>query len=458
MRVIVLGAGIGGMATSVLLARDGHDVTLVERDEFGTGAALDSPRWERQGVPHFLLPHAFIPRGRYELRAGLPDVYDALVANGARDADLRPKMPPGEPVPGDEHFQYLAVRRPLVEWALRRAVLAEPRVTVRAGVRVDGLVRDGDRVAGVTAGGGDIDGDLVVDALGRRTPTPGWLGEPEGESSDCGVVYYSRYFKVRDGFTLPDGPFLLSPRADLGYLGYATFPGDNGTFSALLAVPPGVPEWRAFREPAVWHAAVARIPGLRAWVDPEGTDPITGVMTMAGLRNALRRWDSAAAPGLVPVGDALVHTDPVLAHGLALSLAHARALAAALRDHAGHTGDAAAAYAAAVAPTARERYDLLTALDEQRLRLWLGEPVRLAPDGDRELFTVAAGGAVAMVDRDVFRAFVRRFGMIHPVAELDGDAALLHRIDETFRRLNATPRPPAGPSRDEMVALVAELS
>mgnify|MGYP006171011355 CR=1 FL=1 len=47
----------------------------------------------------------------------------------------------------------------------------------------------------------------VVDALGRRTPIPAWLAA-EGltdqpiETSDCGVVYYSRYF-------IPETPLAL---------------------------------------------------------------------------------------------------------------------------------------------------------------------------------------------------------------------------------------------------------
>ena len=125
------------------------------------------------------------------------------------------------------------------------------------------------------------------------------------ETSDCGVIYYSRYYRIRPGFELPDGPWLLSPRGDLGYLGFASFPGDNGTFAALLAVPTGVPAWRAFKDADVFDAAVARIPALRAWVDPEGVDATTAVMAMAGLRNTLRDPDSTSVGGLAPVGDAL---------------------------------------------------------------------------------------------------------------------------------------------------------
>lgn len=138
-------------------------------------------------------------------------------------------------------------------------------------------------------------------------PTDGWLaGQGVAcrpvESSECGVVYYSRYFRQRPGFELPDGPWLLSPRGDLGYLGYATFPGDSRTFAAILAVPTGVPAWRAFRDAGVFATAVERIPALCSWVDPDGVEPITDVLAMANLHNTLRDAAAPSSVGVVPAG------------------------------------------------------------------------------------------------------------------------------------------------------------
>jgi phytoene dehydrogenase-like protein len=36
-RVALMGAGVAGMSTAMLLARDGHSVTIVERDHFDVG-------------------------------------------------------------------------------------------------------------------------------------------------------------------------------------------------------------------------------------------------------------------------------------------------------------------------------------------------------------------------------------------------------------------------------------
>ena len=456
--IAVLGAGMAGLSAALLLARDGHRVTLVERDDLDAGEALDAPKWDRKGIPHFLQPHAFIPRGRAELRAHLPDVYAELIAAGAREVDLRRKLP-GPLTASDVDLQYLAVRRPLIEWALRRAVHAEAGIDCHRGTRVGGVEIAGSRVSAVHAGCRRIEVDLAVDALGRRSPVAGWLAAALGvaeeppETSDCGVIYYSRYYRQLPGFELPDGPWFYSPRGDLGYLGYASFPGDNRTFAAVLAVPTGVAEWQAFRHAGPFEAAVAQIPALRAWVDPAGVEPITDVLAMAGLRNSIRRFDPAGVGALLPIGDARCHTDPVLAHGLAFALIHAAELARSLRDH--HDDrDALAAYAAATEPAARERYELSSALDAQRHRLWMGEAVDpKRHDGDYALFSTVAAARAAMVDPDVFRVFVRRIGLLDSTTVLDNDLELQRRIERILADLDASGPPVAGPARHEMVAI-----
>ena len=454
-QIAVLGGGVTGLASALLLARGGHDVALVERDPVPVGLPLDSPSWPRRGIPHFLHPHAFTARGCQELSQRLPDVHSDLLAAGASVIECGPKIPRGAG-PGDEVLQFLAVRRPLIEWALRRALLAEAGVRVMAEATVTGVrVRQG-HVTAVEVDGTPVGCDVVVDAMGRRSPMASWLAEagvdcPPVESNDCGVVYYSRYYRVRAGFDLPDGRWVLGPRGDLGYLGFSTFPGDNRTFAALLAVPRGVSEWRVLNDPAAFEAAVALIPGLRVWVNPESVEPITDVMPLAGMRNSLRVRGPGWPAEVFPVGDALSHTDPVLAHGLSFGLIHAAAVADALAAHE-DLGQAMVAYDENVLPELRRRYDLATELDSQRFRLWSGEPVDFAHhDGDYALFSIVAGGAAALADAEVFRVVMRRLGLLDSTQVLDDDLVMQQRIEQVFAEMTSRGAPPPGPSREELL-------
>jgi len=122
----------------------------------------------------------------------------------------------------------------------------------------------------VSTTAGTLEADLVVDAMGRRSPVPAWIaalgGTPLPErSSECGIIYYCRYYRVRAGASLPDGPWVPGPRGDLGYGAFSTFPGDNGTFAAVIAIPPGDQELKALRNAAAYDAAAATMPALHAW-------------------------------------------------------------------------------------------------------------------------------------------------------------------------------------------------
>ena len=247
---------------------------------------------------------------------------------------------------------------------------------------------------------------------------------------------------------------MLGPRGDLGYMGYTTFPGDNRTFAALLSVPPGQPSVRLLKENVAFDKAISLIPAITQWVDPEGVDPITDVMTMAGLRNSYREFSLTATVGFVAVGDASFHSDPVIALGLTFALIQAVELASALREQ-NDLHDTSMIFRSATTPLMRERFDYATALDEQRLRMWRGEGVNITSrEGDYALFSLIAGSAAAATDEEIFRITVRRMGMLDSNSVLDDNVALQIRIEELFQTSLATPRPPQGPNFGELMSEV----
>jgi 2-polyprenyl-6-methoxyphenol hydroxylase-like FAD-dependent oxidoreductase len=463
VRVAVLGGGTAGLSTALALARAGHRVLLVERDPVEVTSGEDAFHWPRKGVTHFLQPHAFNPRGRREMRTHLPDVYAAVLDAGAEELDLRPRLS-GPSRPGDEELVYLGVRRPLIEWALRKAVLAQAEIELLPDTRVVGLLGDSRRVEGARTEQGELRADLVVDALGRTSPAPAWLAEigaspPVLETSDCDVLYYTRYYRVRQGETLPDGPWVPTPRGILSYCLFSSFPGDNRTFGALLAILPQDRELKILRRVDAFEATVAAMPTLHSWTSR--SEPITDVLAMGSLQNSFRRYGSGGRRGVrgfVPVGDALCHTNPMFALGLSQSLIHAFALAGALAD-ASLPEDVPEAYHSAVEPEAVERYVLATECDQSRGRWWRGEPVDFVHRaGARQLFLLAAGGATALGDPDIFRAHVRRLGFLDRTAVLDDDDGLQQRMESRFAEIRSARPPPSGPARDELLALLARVA
>ena len=89
--VVVAGGGMAGMVTSLMLARSGRHVRLVERDLGASGESADEALLARRpGVAQYHQPHAFMPRAFTILRDRLPDVLDTLLQHGAKEIDLAP--------------------------------------------------------------------------------------------------------------------------------------------------------------------------------------------------------------------------------------------------------------------------------------------------------------------------------------------------------------------------------
>jgi len=133
------------LSTALLLARDGHSVTVLERDPAAPPppdrAAEAWDGWQRRGVNQFRLPHLMLPRWWSLVRDELPETRAALSAAGARHLNTLAVLPEarrGPLRPDDARFDTVTARRPVLEAALAAAA-EEAGVEVRRGVTVTGL-------------------------------------------------------------------------------------------------------------------------------------------------------------------------------------------------------------------------------------------------------------------------------------------------------------------------------
>jgi glycine/D-amino acid oxidase-like deaminating enzyme len=109
--ILILGGGVIGLSTAMMLARQGHSETVFERDSEPLPASPEEAwqAWERRGVAQFRQPHFFHPRVNRFLDSHLPDVKEALLRAGSITFDRLATMPPciieRTPRECDEGFQ-----------------------------------------------------------------------------------------------------------------------------------------------------------------------------------------------------------------------------------------------------------------------------------------------------------------------------------------------------------------
>jgi 2-polyprenyl-6-methoxyphenol hydroxylase-like FAD-dependent oxidoreductase len=467
LRIIVVGGGIAGLGTALACARAGHAVTVLERDDTPMPPDADTAfEWERSGAPQVRHSHAFLARLRNLLRDRAPDVLDALLHAGATEIPFTAHLPPTLTDqlsrPGDDELVALACRRATFEWVLRKVVLDEPGVELGHGVPARALdARPGEvpRVVGVDG----IPADLVVDARGPRSSSADWLhavgAEPVREElHESGIVYFSRFYRVRDGVEAP--PYVGSTAADLGYLKYAIFLGDNRTFSITYAIESHDDDFRrALVAPAGFETVARALVATEPWRAEGVADAVTDVHAMAGLRNRYRPLvDSEGAPlvhGFVAVGDAAVCTNPLYGRGCSLAFVHALGLADAIREH----GDDLDAFARAFAGfTDRELVPWFRSAVMQDAQARTLHEELSSEDPRAFVQAIFREGLLPAMRTSpiVFRAFLRWFNLLATPDALMADPEIVGEVLAAYEDRENRPGPPVlGPDREAMLAALA---
>jgi len=447
----------------MLLARDGHRVTVLERD---VAPPPDRPAdawtaWERRGVAQFHQPHNLFPRFRQILDDELPGTVDRLVDAGCVWVDPLEMLPPfikdRTPRAGDDRFRFVTGRRPVVEHVLAKAAVEDDRVEVRRGVAVAELLTGSNVIARVphvtgvrTTEGGELEADLVVDATGRRTKLAEWLQAaggraPHVESEDCGFVYHTRYFRGPE-LPSPVGP----PVSEIGTISLLTIPGDNGTWSVTVWAASADTALKKLRDSDRFTKVVRACPLQAHWVEGE---PITGILTMAGILDRCRRLvvdDEPVATGVAAVGDAWACTNPSAGRGLTVGLIHAQCLRDVVRSDFGDPERFARAWDKATEERVAPFY--WNQIRADRARLAQMDALRQGTEPPPPDPVQSAIFTAATYDPDVFRAVLETATCLALPQEVFARPGFMDRVrDVRPKRGLKVP----GPNRRQLLDLLA---
>nr|BFE74219.1 hypothetical protein GCM10020092_075200 [Actinoplanes digitatis] len=234
-----------------------------------------------------------------------------------------------------------------------------------------------------------------------------------------------------------------------------TLPGDNGTWSVVLATASRDKALRCLREPARWHAAVARYPLVEHWADGE---PISGVDVLAGIEDRYRRLVADGDPvatGVVAVGDAWACTNPSVGRGASMALIQARLLRDLLRetDPADHD-KLARRFDEASTQVVEPLYRATVWNDRHRLAEMAADAAGAPYRTDDPQWPVSkALLAAGLVDPDLARGYTSVAAFIATPDEVLGAPGVVDRV--VALGMGAAQYPQPGPARGELLAAIA---
>jgi 2-polyprenyl-6-methoxyphenol hydroxylase-like FAD-dependent oxidoreductase len=330
---VVIGGGIGGLLAGQALASRFDRVSLFERDRYPSETRSDAPP-ARRGVPQSRCLHLLMAAGATAFDQLTPGWREELVALGAvpfdvsSDAAVRlstgwlPRAPSG--------ITSYASSRALLERVLRRRLSRISNVNIREGQKVAGLLgsRSGERVTGVrtadsgSSGAESVVADLVVDASGKGSTLPGWLGRLPGLRShleelvvESGTQYVSRWFQL-EPCDAPDWHCLsIAPAAAGHYRSAMMLRAEGNHWGVVLLAP--ARELLPFDDTAFLDFTSMLGDGeLRDAL--RRARPVSPIYYYGFTSSRIRRYDRVTPwpDGLVALGDAVCALDPYFGLGM----------------------------------------------------------------------------------------------------------------------------------------------
>lgn len=329
---VVVGCSIGGMLAARVLADHFDRVTVIERDR------LPGTSENRPGVPHARHLHFFFKRGLMVAEELFPGVTADLLEAGShlldQGKDFRILYRSGWSPRKEIGLEFCTFTRPLLEATMRRHLLANPKVTVREGFEVAGLVIDeGHRVEGVRIRPRHqdpsapvevetLDAELVIDTSGRGSKAPDWLeaagfSKPEETVVDAFWGYATRIYEPVEGLEKDWKNLLIMNRPPYQPRAGIIQPIEGNRWLVTIAgvmhdYPP------TDEEGFLQFAKSLSSPDLYQAI--QHAKPLSRIWGYRRTENRLRYYDKARTPqGFAAMGDSVCAFNPVYGVGMTLT-------------------------------------------------------------------------------------------------------------------------------------------
>jgi 2-polyprenyl-6-methoxyphenol hydroxylase-like FAD-dependent oxidoreductase len=333
-RAVVVGGGIGGLSAAGALAGYFEQVDVLERDRLAAYAE------SRPGTAQDRHPHGLLAGGLKALGEIFPGFERDLAEAGAVSVgvaqDIRYERADVGVLPKrDFGLSILCASRPLIEFVLRRRVMAVANIVLRSGCRVTEIVPSHKAAHGVRFDTGQgqsetVQADLVVDASGRGALTLalldilGWE-RPQVTEIGVDITYATAVVQIPTSAT-PDWKLVLTqPAPPAVALNAVLVPLEGRRWIVTIVdrgSSPRLDTWDSF------HAALPRL------ITPTIYDALRHVKSLEGIRHygfpasvwkhfeRLRRLPR----GVLPIADALCRFNPIHAQGMSSAAKQARLL------------------------------------------------------------------------------------------------------------------------------------